>query len=54
MSPATADRQKVLVVMPRVLALRLKEAAWQQRTDRNTEIVRILSAYVEDAGIQAP
>jgi hypothetical protein len=48
------DSQKVLVRMPRDLALRLKEAAWRHRTDRNADIIRVLQDYVDREGIPAP
>jgi hypothetical protein len=48
---AEQDFQKVLVRMPRELALRLKEAAWRHRTDRNADIVRVLVAYCDHEGI---
>jgi hypothetical protein len=48
------DSQKVLVRMPRDLALRLKEAAWRNRTDRNADIIRVLQDYVDQEGIPAP
>jgi hypothetical protein len=50
----TTDYQKVLVRMPRDLALRLKEAAWRNRLDRNADIIRVLQAYVDREGIVAP
>lgn len=52
--PTTTDYQKVLVRMPRTLALRLKEAAWRKRYDRNALIVRLLQAYADAEGIPAP
>jgi hypothetical protein len=48
------DCQKVLVRMPRTLALRLKEAAWRNRLDRNADIIRVLTAYVDREGVTAP
>jgi hypothetical protein len=54
MTAATDDCQKVLVRMPRDLALRLKEAAWRHRTDRNADIIRVLQAYADAEGIPDP
>ncbi len=48
------DSQKILVRMPRDLALRLKEAAWRNRTDRNSDVVRVLTEYADREGIPAP
>ena len=50
----TATDQKVLVRMPRELALRLREAAFRHRTDRNADIVRVLTEYADREGIPAP
>lgn len=50
----TTDYQKVLVRMPRDLALRLKEAAWRNRTDRNSDVVRVLTTYVDREGVTVP
>jgi hypothetical protein len=56
MTTAATDKdfQKVLVRMPRTLALRLKEAAWRKRYDRNALIVRLLQTYADSEGIPAP